>query len=280
MSLVIQISDTHFGTEQPAVLQALTQLIGKQRPDIVVLSGDITQRARRSQFNAARAFVQSLAPAPVIAIPGNHDIPLFNLAARLIAPYAGYRAAFGDELEPEFESAGLLLLTVNTTRHYRHTGGAVSAQQAERIARRLAAARAEQLRLVVTHQPVCVIRPEHEKQLLHGHSAATRLWAQAGADLILGGHLHLPYVRALHEARQDLARRIWAVQAGTALSSRVRHGAPNSVNLIRYEPDRSAPVCIVERWDFSAVLGFSPVERSRFKLQRGGIDNTEEMKRS
>lgn len=274
MSLIIQISDTHFGTEQMPVLHSLKSLIREQLPQLLVLSGDITQRARRHQFAAARAFIDSLAPTPLIALPGNHDIPLFNVAARMFAPYAGYRAAFGDDLEPEFESAELLALTVNTTRPYRHADGEVSMRQIERIAQRLAGARPGQLRLVVTHQPICVTRPEDRKNLLHGHRAAMRRWAEAGADLVLGGHIHLPYVCALHEGGHGLRRSLWAVQAGTALSSRVRHGAPNSINLIRYEASEST--CIVERWDFdSAAKRFVPVARHWLELDRGTVRETD-----
>src|SRR6476661_987702 len=103
MSLLMQISDTHFGTEQGDVVEALVRLVREQAPDLVMLSGDITQRARRRQFAAARAFVDRLAPVPLVAIPGNHDIPLFNVALRLMAPYANYSRAFGAELEPVFE---------------------------------------------------------------------------------------------------------------------------------------------------------------------------------
>lgn len=267
MSLIIQISDTHFGTEQLPVLQALRDCIREQAPQLLVLSGDITQRARRSQFAAARAFIDSLPSIPMLALPGNHDIPLFNVAARMLAPYAGYRAAFGDDLEPEFESADLLALAVNTTRPYRHADGEVSMRQIERVARRLALAEPRQLRLVVTHQPICVTRPEDHKNLLHGHLPAMRRWAEAGADCVLGGHIHLPYVCPLHEAGHGLARRIWAVQAGTALSSRVRHGAPNSINLIRHAPNDMA--CIVERWDFDdASQRFVPVTQHRLDLDR------------
>ena len=92
MTTLLQISDAHFGTEQPPVVQALLQLARDQAPDLVVMSGDITQRARRSQFRAARAFIDQLKPAALLAIPGNHDIPLFNLALRAFAPYSDLRS--------------------------------------------------------------------------------------------------------------------------------------------------------------------------------------------
>jgi 3',5'-cyclic AMP phosphodiesterase CpdA len=224
MSVVLQVSDTHFGTEQPVVVEALLRLVHAQRPDLVVLSGDITQRARRNQFRAARVFVERLAVPATLVLPGNHDMPLYNIVARLFAPYANYQRVFGRVLEPEFASADLLVVGVNTTRPWRHKDGAVAGRQIARVCGRLQQAHAPQLRLVVTHQPVHVIRPEDERHLLHGHREAVYAWASAGADLILGGHIHLPYVRPLWERCSDLPRPIWAVQAGTAVSSRVRNG--------------------------------------------------------
>ena len=188
----------------------------------------------------------------MLAIPGNHDIPLFNLAARLFTPYANHCREFGADLEPVFESEQLLVIALNTTRIYRHTDGEVSAGQIARVARRLERATPSQLRIVVTHQPVAVTRPQEETNLLHGRAAAVRSWAHAGADLILGGHIHLPYVLALHERFAGLRREVWAVQAGTAVSWRVRHDAGNSVNLLRYAGVQRHRRCVsVERWDYS-----------------------------
>ena len=249
MSVVLQISDPHFGTEQPPVVEALAALALQQRPDLVVLSGDITQRARAAQFRAARAFVDRLG-APVLAIPGNHDIALYDLAARLFHPYAAHCKEFGDELEPLHSSEDLLVVCVNTTRWYRHTNGEVSPAQIERVARRLAIADPQQLRVVVVHQPVAVLRAGDVHDRLRGHVTAMQRWAAAGCDLVMGGHIHLPYVVALPP---DLARPMWAVQAGTAVSSRVRDGIPNSVNLVRWErKDASEGRCLIERWDYAA----------------------------
>jgi len=246
MTLLLQVSDPHFGTERPAVLAALEALVREQRPDLLLLSGDITQRARPSQFAAARAFVERLQLPQVLAIPGNHDIPLFNLPARLFWPYAGFRRAFGDQLEPEFENEQLLVLALNTTRRWRHVDGELSAAQIERVARRVAQAPATQVRLVVVHQPVAVTRPQDAHNLLHGREAALRRWSEAGVDAVLGGHIHLPFVLQLQTQMPALSRPIWAVQAGTAVSHRVRAEAGNSVNLIRAGGARQLRV---ERWD-------------------------------
>lgn len=257
MSVLLQISDPHFGTEQPQVVEALLALAAQQRPQLVVLSGDITQRARPAQFLAAKDFVDRLG-APVLAIPGNHDIPLFNLWTRLTRPYARYAKEFGPDLEPVFSSPDLLVLGVNTTRTWRHKNGEVCRTQIDRVAQRLSAASPQQLRVVVVHQPVAVTMACDRPDLLRGHPAALRAWAAAGADLVLGGHIHLPYT----QAPQGLARRLWVIQAGTAVSSRTRPEVPNSVNLLRwreasgahgYEAQtgaEAASCCLVEQWDF------------------------------
>ncbi|SAK41333.1 Calcineurin-like phosphoesterase superfamily domain protein [Caballeronia glebae] len=254
MTLLLQISDTHFGTERAPVVAALLRLADALSPDLVVLSGDVTQRARKRQFASARAFVDALGATPTLVVPGNHDIPLFNVFARLCYPYANHQRAFGADLEPAFESPELLVLGVNTTRPYRHKDGEVSMQQVRRVAARLEAASATQLRVVVTHQPVAVTRTQDERNLLHGRERAVQRWARAGADLILGGHIHLPYVLPLHDTFAGLTRRMWAVQAGTALSWRTRGTIDNSVNVIRHDAtggDGGARHTTVERWDYS-----------------------------
>ena len=272
MTLLVQISDTHFGTESAPVVDALVRTVVALAPSLVVLSGDITQRARPAQFRAARDFVERLQAPATLVIPGNHDISLFNLAARLFNPYANHRRVFGHELEPSFESDALLVVSVKTTRRYLHERGIVSTAQVERVVRRLEQAHATQLRVVVTHQPVHVARPQDRDELLRGHERAVQRWAAAGVDLILGGHSHLPFVRPLHEHHAGLARRVWVVQAGTAVSARLRHGAVNSVNVVRAVAGAGAQRrCAVERWDYEPrTEAFAPVERTEMDLDAHG----------
>lgn len=267
MSVVLQISDPHFGTEVPEVVEALTRLAAQLKPDLVVLSGDITQRARPHQFRAARAFAERLG-APILAVPGNHDIALFDLWSRLTKPYARYATAFGSDTEPTHASADWLVIGVNTTRAWRHKNGEVAAAQIDRVARRLSTASPDQLRVVVVHQPVMVLRDEDEHDRLRGWEPAVRAWSMAGADIVMGGHIHLPYVCEMSSQVVGLERRIWCVQAGTALSTRVRREAPNSVNLLRHEPGQAS--CWVERWDHAAGSGrFELAHSSELLLDRG-----------
>ncbi|MGA7811546.1 metallophosphoesterase family protein [Caballeronia sp.] len=271
MTVLLHLSDLHFGTERQSVVDALLRLVDRVRPDLVVMSGDLTQRARRHQFDAARAFSAQFGATPFLTIPGNHDIPLFNVFGRATRPYAGFRRVFGDDLEPVFESAGLLAIGLNTTRAYRHKDGEVSPQQIERVARRLERATAQQLRVVVTHQPIAPWHAGELRDLLHGRERAVSRWLPAGVDLVLGGHLHRPYVVPLHAESAGLTARAWAVQAGTALSTRVRHGVANSVNVIRSrcsnEMDARARRVNVGRWDYlDEQKGFELVKQEELEL--------------
>ena len=162
-------------------------------------------------------------------------------------------------LEPVFSSPDLLVIGVNTTRAWRHKHGEVSTAQIDRVATLLTAASPQQLRVVVVHQPAAVPQAEERYNLLRGHHAALQVWSAAGADLVLGGHIHLPYALAL----DGLARRLWVLQAGTAVSSRTRPEAPNSVNILRWGAASSAAgdqaqtgseagkYCVIEQWDFA-----------------------------
>lgn len=260
MSVLLHLSDTHFGTEQPEVVEAVVALAAQLRPEVVVLSGDITQRARPAQFRAAKAFLDRLG-APSLVIPGNHDIALFDLWARLARPYGRYATVFGDDLEPVYTSPDWLVIGLNTTRARRHKHGEVSDRQIARVSQLLAAAQPEQLRVVVVHQPAAVPHASERANLLRGHANATRRWAEAGADLVLGGHIHLPFTLALG----GLARRLCVVQAGTAVSSRTRADVPNSVNVLRWHPAgaavgqsalaaaqaRAPTQCLIEQWDYA-----------------------------
>lgn len=250
--MLLHISDPHFGTEQPEVVDALLRLTDTHRPELVVLSGDITQRARRAQFRAAREFVDRLNTPSTLVIPGNHDIPLFNLAARLFWPYANFLREF-PSVSGVHDSTRLLVVALNTTRPSRHKNGVLSHEQIEAVVAQLSQARPGQLRVVVTHQPIAVERAEDEHDRLRGPlREAMQRWAEAGADLVLGGHIHLPYVMPLFGAETPLKRRMWAVQAGTSLSQRVREGIPNSVNLIRWGGVLPLGLCLIERWDYLA----------------------------
>jgi len=274
MARILHLSDTHFGTEREPVVQAILRWVDDLQPDLVLLTGDITQRARRSQFTAARRFVQAL-QRPVLAVPGNHDIPLFNVMARWLNPYGGYRRALGPVLEPVVDIPGLLAIGVNSTRPSRRKNGEVDAGQVERVAQRLRKANADCLRVVLLHHPVRAAVESDQRNLLIGRELAIPAWIDAGVDLILGGHIHLPYVLPASADRMhvrdrsaetgitqgknpslptDIRRQAWIVQAGTAISRRVRGNISNSVNVIEHSVSQGRHQCVIERWDYMTDL--------------------------
>jgi 3',5'-cyclic AMP phosphodiesterase CpdA len=269
MSIILHISDAHFGTEKPLVVAALKLLVRERHPDVLVFSGDITQRARPAQFAAARRFCDELGIAHMLSIPGNHDIPLYDVFTRMTRPYGNYLAAFGPRLEPMLDTDDFLVIGVNTTRPARHKNGEVSLEQVHRVARQLQGARPRQLRVVVTHQPADVTRDEDVHDRLRGSEHALQDWSKAGADLVLGGHIHLPYVMDLRDRPNPTPRPMWCVQAGTAVSSRVRHGTCNSVNLIHWRPPRLGEqrTCQIERCDYKPEEGwFATAQRVMLPL--------------
>lgn len=265
MTRILHLSDTHFGTERKAVVEAVLDLARSLAPDLVVLSGDITQRARRGQFTAARRFIERLS-LPVLAVPGNHDIPLFNVFARALNPYGNYKRALGPILEPVFENDGVLAIGVNTTRPKRRKDGEISDAQIARVAQRLRQARPGQLRIVVAHHPVRAKVESDLSNLLIGRERALAAWSQAGIDLVLGGHIHLPYVLPLTAASAPAG---WIVQAGTTCSHRVRGSVPNSLGVITCAQEDGGQVCHVERWDYAAgAHAFAPVDKTLVTLSR------------
>ncbi|MEL0169303.1 MAG: metallophosphoesterase [Pseudomonadaceae bacterium] len=248
MTRLLHLSDPHFGTERPEVVEALLRFAADQRPDLALLTGDITQRATRQQFRQARDFADQL-PCPTLSVPGNHDLPLFNLPRRLLAPYAHYLDYFSNELEPLYETRDLLIVGVNSTAPGRHKNGELKTEQVTRVSALLRQADSQQLRIVMQHHPVHAIEPSDRANLLIGHETVVPQWVDAGLDLLLAGHIHLPYVRPLAGATRS--RQAWTAQAGTALSSRVRGDIPNSVNLIEHLIDGPFQRCTIERWDYA-----------------------------
>jgi len=209
--VVAHLSDLHFGRVERATLEPLRRRVVELAPDLVVISGDLTQRARARQFREARAFLDSL-PRPQVVVPGNHDVPLYNVLARFLRPLGGYRRAIGSDVEPSYLDDEIAVLGVNSARALTFKGGRVNGAQLERVQQALQGLRPEVVRIVVTHHPF---------------EAPERL-AGRGVDVVMTGHVH---------AASAAGRSVLVVQAGTATSSRTRE-TPNSFNLLRISSRR------------------------------------------
>jgi 3',5'-cyclic AMP phosphodiesterase CpdA len=265
MRTIVHLSDIHFGRVDPRLVAPLVRTVQEIAPDLVAISGDLTQRARRRQFEQARAFLDQL-PAPQLVVPGNHDVPLFNLAARFLNPYGGYRRHIAEDLEPVFEDAEMIAVGLNSARSLQlHGGGRLNETQVARAAARLRAAPPGAMRIVVTHHPFDLPAGHRLDELIGRSGMAMPQLAAAGADLFLAGHLHVSHVGHTAERYHTPGHSALVVQAGT-LSTRGR-GEVNAINVVRLAPPRIT----IERYSWNeAAKGFQSTWTGDFQRTADG----------
>lgn len=262
-STIAHLSDIHFGRVDPAVVDALIDRLAEVAPDLVAVSGDLTQRARSGQFRAARRFLDRL-PRPLLVVPGNHDVPLFNLAVRFLDPFGGYRRHIQDDLEPVFEGEGFIVVGLNSARNFPfHGGGRLNETQVARAAARLGSARPGAIKIVVTHHPFDLPDSHGNEHLVGRSDMAMRRLADAGADVFLAGHLHVSHIGHTAARYPIAGHSALVVQAGT-LSTRQR-GEVNSINLLRLDRERID----VDRYSWDEVTRSFELQSTRTFL-RGG----------
>lgn len=223
MTRIVHLSDPHFGAHSPALLRPLAGAVAALAPDLVVVSGDLTQRARRGQFAAAAEWLRGL-PAPVLVVAGNHDLPLGNLWLRLADPWRRWRQGVGLPLTPLWQSEAAVVVGLNTANPRAWKNGRITGGDVAHVAQAFRDAGARR-RVLVMHHPMQ--GPRGEPEALAGAEAVAAGLAAAGVELVLSGHLHATYVTPLADAPSVLS-----VQAGTCLSHRVR-GDGNAFNLLR-----------------------------------------------
>lgn len=264
MKTIAHISDLHFGTVIPAVAEGLVADLHSLAPSLVVNSGDLTQRARRRQFADARAYLERL-PQPQLVVPGNHDIPLFDVARRFLSPLSRYCKFIDEELNPVFEDDELFVVGLNTARSFTWQSGRISDDQVNLLQRTLERAGAR-TKIVVTHHPF--IPPPYGTGIeLVGRAArAIPIMASGEVDLLLSGHLHQGYAGDIRPHYPLARRAMIAVQAGTATSGRTRT-EPNAYNWITLESDRIT--IAVRAWNGTA---FAPLNVSVFSRSPLGWD--------
>lgn len=188
MRRLVHLSDLHFGRDRPELLDPLITAVNDLKPDAIAISGDLTQRARRRQFAAAREFVDRL-EAPCLVVPGNHDVPLDRPLARLFWPWSRYREAFGRDLEPVWSDEEMVLVGVNSVNPFAWQRGWVARRALARVRKVLARTPKDHVRVIVMHHPLEHL-PDERKRLSHGAERAVNALAAAGADVVLSGHLH------------------------------------------------------------------------------------------
>jgi 3',5'-cyclic AMP phosphodiesterase CpdA len=231
MKIIFHFSDIHFGGPQaPNVAEAILAEIKRIAPTVVVLSGDLTQRARTAQFREARAFLNRI-DAPLIVVPGNHDVPLWNVFDRFLSPLDKYRRWITDDLNPVYKDEELIVMGIDTTRSFTIKGGSIGSDDLQMVRERLCELPSNRLKVLVGHHPVVQPPGFENEDTVRGVERALKLFGQCGVDMILTGHLHESYA-ALHKQAEG---GIMIVQAGTAASLRGRgtERLKNSFNLIQ-----------------------------------------------
>ena len=250
MPRLIHLSDLHFGAHDPVLVEAVERRLDEEKPDLVVVSGDFTQRAKTEQFEEAGAFLMRVREAghDVLAVPGNHDVPLYDVLRRFLSPLTRYKRYIDSSLCPFIEIDGAAVLGINTARSLTFKNGHISEEQMEMIRDTFERTPDNQPRILVTHHPLFALPVGDGPELGHtmdDQQMALDAIADAGVDLLLAGHNHRASVNDAGSLVKGAGKAL-VIQAGTATSTRTRDEL-QSFN--RIEIDGSGVRVTIQRWD-------------------------------
>jgi 3',5'-cyclic AMP phosphodiesterase CpdA len=236
MARIAHLSDIHFGANDPKIVDAVTAWVEARQPDLVIVSGDFTQRARVEQFEGAAAWLNRLRQAglTVLPIPGNHDIPLYDVFRRFGAPLRRYKRYISSELCPWFEDDHVAVLGINTARSLTFKDGRINKDQIRMMCDRFAAVAPHKTRILVTHHPLFAMpigKGGELSEAVGRHEDAVRAVCDAGVHIALAGHFHKTYAESARKMVEKAGGAL-VIQAGTATSTRLRNNEPQSFNWI------------------------------------------------
>jgi 3',5'-cyclic AMP phosphodiesterase CpdA len=263
MATIAHLSDVHFGHHDPQVVEAVEAFLIEKRPGLVVISGDFTQRARVEQYRMACAFLDRLESQGLttLAVPGNHDVPLYDIARRFVRPLHRYKRFIDDDLCPYFENDELEVLGINTARSFTIKDGSISHEQLARIRAAFAGSAQGKTRILVTHHPLYAMPLGDEGELtkvVNRNEDALSAVADAGVHILLAGHFHRSFSKSATEMVENAGPAL-VVQAGTATSTRLRGGEKQSFNWI--EASKGKVDIEVHAWE---GVGFAPGKPASF----------------
>ncbi len=235
MRTIVHLSDLHFGRLDQRLIAPLLTTIDAVAPDLIAISGDLTQRARESQFAEARRFLESLR-FPRLVVPWNHDVPLYDLARRFFTPFARYQRMIARDLEPVHADGEVVAIGLNSARSLTFGRGRLNDGQIGRAVERLRWLPPSLVKIIVTHHPFDLPVDYASEHLVGRAKRAMGQLASVGADLFLAGHLHVSHIGHTAERYKIAGHSALVVQAGT-LSTRQR-GEVNAFNVLRVERPR------------------------------------------
>lgn len=254
MSRIAHLSDIHFGANDLKIVAATEAWLQERRPDLVIISGDFTQRARVEQFRAASAWLNRLRADGfnLLAIPGNHDIPLYDVVRRFAAPLDRYKRYIDNNLCPWFENDEIAVLGINTARSLTIKDGRINREQMAIIHDRFSVVPEQKTRILVTHHPLFAMPIADEGELskvVGRHEDAVTAVCKAGVHIALAGHFHRTYAEAARKMVENAGSAL-VIQAGTATSTRLRGAELQSFNWIHAHRNNEIELQVIA-WDGS-----------------------------
>jgi len=261
MAKLVHLSDLHFGAHDDRIVSAVEQEITKAAPDLVIVSGDFTQRAKTEQFQEACRFLERVRDAghDVIGVPGNHDVPLYDVLRRFMSPLTRYRKYIDETLCPYHQLEGAAVLGINTARSLTIKDGRINREQIDFIRETFSRAPEGAVRVLVTHHPLFALPVSDGGELgeaIGRQELALDAVNELGVDLLLAGHNHRA---STHHARDLVTRAGGAlvVQAGTATSVRLRE-EEQSFNIL--EVDKETVSISLMKWAGEAFQSAVPTQ--------------------
>jgi 3',5'-cyclic AMP phosphodiesterase CpdA len=263
MARIAHLSDIHFGAHDPKIVSATQAWLEERRPELVIISGDFTQRAKPEQFRQASAYINRLRAAGlrVLAIPGNHDIPLYDVVRRFAAPLQRYKRFISNDLCPWFENDEVAILGINTARSLTIKDGRINHDQMHMMQDRFAKVAPNKTRILVTHHPLFAMpigKGGELSEAVGRHDNAVVAVRDAGIHIALAGHFHRTYAEAADKMVENAGGSL-IIQAGTATSTRLRNAEPQSFNWLHVRHNDEIELQVVV-WNGTGFSRASQVE--------------------